>query len=977
MRPPQLKICRLHPWLGLCCAIVCLFTLLPALHSQQQSANSTPNSAVAFKQPQLSPALNELLRNGWGLFTKHQDDAARELLVRALTLAREEKNDWGQGEAHRILGQLALRAAKYPDAQTELTQALTLFESVASRDRIALVHWHLGDDAFYMGKRTEAADLYRKALSQFEALGDLRSQASVLENLEGVETIAPEERKLYTERGLILARKIGDKSLEGAFLHHMGDALFTTGDFAGAIEKLKEAAACFEEASNRSGLAYLWTSMGRLYRAHGAFDEAISYYQKGLTVQEELGDKFGVIQSLNAMAVSYGMSGHSAEAMDHYERALALARNTGSPSVIAFIAGNVGYAYDEKGNHTLAIQLLEEALRLDPSCVYVANRYMVLSQAYRGTGQYQKALENSDQAVRIVRGADSSDFNPLVFLERARVYRKLASYPEALADIEVAMRGVERLRAKLVPADYLKQGYAEQTQDLFAVAIQIHEQLGEHKQAMLTAEEARARAFLDLMASRGLEQKTPQKAVTPLTAANDTPDNLPSRGQAPSAVESDVTPRLATRGAAPLKLVDTRGAPMLASPSSAAPPTFEELLATAKRLDSTLLSYWVTPDTTFIWVLRPDGVVRSERAAINSEQLSKLIRQTSYAEEEPSAEPAPAAKAQSDSPAASATVRGPRTLRLRGGGELVLGGKTSQSWRELYKLLILPVQDSLPSRGSHLTIVPQGPLFRLSFAALQDAQGYYLVENYALNYAPSLGVLRLTGERRQRLGQREPRYLIVADPLIAPDQSKESNLPPLPGARQEARNLVRLLPRGETTLLMGSDATKQAVREGAAGKTVLHLATHAIVRDDQPLDSFLALSAGDKSPPGSGRLTVQEIYGMDLETDLVVLSACSTALGKLSGDGMAGLTRAFFYGGAPSVMATLWDVADEPTSLLISEFYKSLQKDPDKSRALRAAQLRVVRELRAGRVQVNTTLGPVTLPEDPAFWAGFVLQGEP
>jgi len=122
---------------------------------------------------------------------------------------------------------------------------------------------------------------------------------------------------------------------------------------------------------------------------------------------------------------------------------------------------------------------------------------------------------------------------------------------------------------------------------------------------------------------------------------------------------------------------------------------------------------------------------------------------------------------------------------------------------------------------------------------------------------------------------------------------------------------------------------------------------------------------------------VQEIYGMDLQTDLVVLSACSTALGKLSGDGMAGLTRAFFYGGAPSVMATLWDVADEPTSLLISEFYKSLLKEPDKSRSLRAAQLRVMRELRAGRVHVKTALGPITLPEDPAFWAGFVLQGEP
>jgi CHAT domain-containing protein len=92
---------------------------------------------------------------------------------------------------------------------------------------------------------------------------------------------------------------------------------------------------------------------------------------------------------------------------------------------------------------------------------------------------------------------------------------------------------------------------------------------------------------------------------------------------------------------------------------------------------------------------------------------------------------------------------------------------------------------------------------------------------------------------------------------------------------------------------------------------------------------------------------------------------------------MAGLTHAFFYGGAPSVMATLWDVADEPTSLLVSNFYSALQRDHDKSRALRTAQLRLMRALRAGRVHVHTTLGPITLPEDPVFWAGFVLQGGP
>ena len=951
--------------------------LPPSLPSKPQDAKSSPSPIVTYQEPDLSPALKDVLKTGWESYMKHQDDSAREQLQRAVALAREERNVWGEGEAHRILGLIALRAAKYPDSQAELSQALALFESVPSPPSIARVHMHLGAVANYMGKPAEAGEFYRKALSEFEELHDLSSEALVLHGMVFVETLPANEKDAYRDRGLKLARELGDKKLEGQFLHRMGDVLFTAGNFAGAIEKLKEAAACFEEAGDRNDLAYLWTSLGRLYRMHGAYDEAISYYQKGLIIQQELGDKIGVIQSLNAMGISYGLSGHSSEAMDHYERALALARETGSPKVIAFMTGNLGGASNGNGNYKRAIELLQESLRLEPSSSYSGNRYLELSTAYRGTAQYQQALESADEAVKLIRIAGNPAFLYQALQERGRVYQKLERYPEALADTEDAIRVVEQIRAQLVPSDYLKQGYAENTQNLFGDAIQIQEKLGKHKEGMVMAEEARTRAFLDLLASRSPEQGTSQNTM--LTAADSRPSNLSPAGKASRATFQTGGIGLTTRGSAPLLVGAPGSAAALPSSVSASPLTFDELVSTAERLDSTLLSYWVSPDATFVWALGPHGDVRGERVAVTSEKLSKLIRAASYGEEEQGAGPTTSGakgKTLTEGPAPSAT-RGRQTLRLRGGGEIVLDGSRAPFWRELYKLLILPVQKCLPPRGGHLTIVPQGPLFRLSFAALQDAQGHYLVENYALNYAPSLGVLRFTGERKQRLGQREPRYLVVADPQIAPDLSKDMGLPPLPGAREEARNLARLLPHGETTLLMGGDASKQSLRQQAGGKTVLHLATHAIVRDDQPMDSFLVLSAGDQSPPKSGRLTVQEIYGMDLETDLVVLSACRTALGKLSGDGMAGLTRAFFYAGAPSVMATLWDVADEPTSQLISSFYSSLQKDPDKSRALQTAQLRLLRALRAGRVHVDTPLGPVTLPEDPVFWAGFVLQGEP
>ena len=109
---------------------------------------------------------------------------------------------------------------------------------------------------------------------------------------------------------------------------------------------------------------------------------------------------------------------------------------------------------------------------------------------------------------------------------------------------------------------------------------------------------------------------------------------------------------------------------------------------------------------------------------------------------------------------------------------------------------------------------------------------------------------------------------------------------------------------------------------------------------------------------------------------VLVLSACGTGLGKVSGDGVAGIARAFVYAGAPSVLATLWDLADEPAARLMPQFYRSLHRRPDKAQALRDAQLKFLRDLRSHNVRVATPSGTVTLPEHPVLWAGFVLVGE-
>jgi CHAT domain-containing protein len=284
------------------------------------------------------------------------------------------------------------------------------------------------------------------------------------------------------------------------------------------------------------------------------------------------------------------------------------------------------------------------------------------------------------------------------------------------------------------------------------------------------------------------------------------------------------------------------------------------------------------------------------------------------------------------------------------------------------------MRGKLPAAGATLTIVPHGPLTRVPFAGLQSDRGRYLIEDYTLHYAPAGGVLRATQAQR-RPGARTGPVLIVADATPPRMSPLDRPLGRLPGARAEAAAISGLVAPARLSKLVGADASEPRVRAAAARQSVIHIATHAVARDGDPFESFLAL-APDASAGADGRLTAREIYELTLESDLVVLSACQSG-GSVTADGIAAFARAFIHAGAPSMIVSLWDVPDGPTGDLIAGFYRSWLAGRGKAAALRAAQLDMLRRLRDGRVILKTAVGPVAVPEHPAFWAGLILIGEP
>src|SRR5262245_58530954 len=263
----------------------------------------------------------------------------------------------------------------------------------------------------------------------------------------------------------------------------------------------------------------------------------------------------------------------------------------------------------------------------------------------------------------------------------------------------------------------------------------------------------------------------------------------------------------------------------------------------------------------------------------------------------------------------------------------------------------------------------------LPFAALESDSRQYLVERFTLHSIPAVSLLQFTERKKQ--GGNPASYLLVASPTVLPVAPGGKPLSALPGARLEVSSIARMMPAGSVTVLQDKEATERRVTELAARSSVIHLATHGVIREDDPLASFLALGRNGSGAPDDGVLTAQTIYGLDLHANLVFLSACRSGLGQVSGDGVNGLTRAFLYAGTPSVISSLWDVADETAGRLVSGFYRAWLGGRDKARALRSAQLQLLATLRDGQVNISMRYGKIALTEDPVLWASFVLQGEP
>ena len=840
-------------------------------------------------------------------------------------------------------GRFALLTYDLGAARTTLTATVNEADTAGASVLAARSRVWLAQTLVALGDVPAARDLTRKAYDVLVAEHDERGEFSALQLLT---TFSHVNQRALMVRQLAIASDLDDPVLESRVRNHWASALLGAGRFGPGLAEAEHAERLARSRPQQGGwlISHALGFHAWALRAHGDYSAALALNREAVREAMTYGD-------LESAAWNWVGAGDSLDGMlrtremaDAMRQGLAVARRSGMPALIHSLTASVARGEFANRRWDAAARLYEEALArpLGDSPVYPTVR---LSECRRQLGQLDEALRQADRALAASHERAEPDGETQALAQRAEVLQDLGREDEARRAIADCLERLEAMRRDLAPSDVLKRGFAD-VHDDYAVAVDILGRQHRAEDALAAAEQGRARALADLLLSRRAAERT--------QIAEDRDAEKWRLEATPSGVDDTIADATALTPDDPPDLPED----VAFRSTSAAPALDARALADlARRLDTTLLVYWIQDRGSYVWTVSQDGGVHSVRIALRRAAIDDLVRiaTTSW--------PNVAVRGSAPShPASGPHEAGPALSRL-------------------YSALIAPVARWLPSApGARLTIVPHGSLFQLSFGALIDPRGRYLIERYSPGYAPGGAAL---ADALTPHADRPPATgaLLVADPhrALSPNGAV---LPQLAGARAEVRLVARTLTADAAadTVLVGETATEEAVRTAAPRARVIHFAVHAFADAGGDRDPFIAL-ASSRGVRGAhavdGRLTASEIYALPLTADLVVLSACRSASGKISSDGIADLSRAFIAAGAPSVVASLWEAADATTAILMKAFYRAYTAGEPKDRALREAQLHLLRELRAGHVTVEMSGKRATLPEDPMFWAGFVLQGKP
>jgi CHAT domain-containing protein len=866
-------------------------------------------------------------------------------------------------------GLVLVNSNEYQQALDCFTNAQPIWQSINDQEGLAESLYHIANIHTDWGNLRLARESAELALGLLQPLNQLRGLALAKTALAVISMKAGEPQQaldLYRET-LEINRQIHNSSGEVMALNGLGYAYYEIGDDWNAIDNALRALQVAEKSGSLAYQKAAHTTIGQAYTRLGDTQRALTHATQGLDLSRKIGDRRLEAYSLKQLGAIYEALSERTIALDHYERALQLNREVQNRQQVAVTLNSIGFVHESNGDRQKALACYREALPIS------------------------REAENPAEEVRSLHNI-------------ARVLRDLGSLDKSRDQIEQAIKLIESLRVR-VGSRQLREAYfstAQKSYELYIdVLMLLHKQRpteGLDEVALQISEQARARSLREMLAEsrvdlrkdvpphllereRALQQDLNSKAARQ--------QNLLSRTHSPEEAEKLARELRSLRlEYDEIQRQIRESAPRYAALTQPQPLSSKEIQQQLLDEETALLEYALGDDRSYLWLITPQKIVSYElppRSVIEktARQAYELLvmRQSLEANKPEKYEQ--------------------RVMRIKEAEE-----QYRIEAKALSRMILSPVASDI--KQSRLVIVSDGALQYLPFGALpfvepvrntglngkQRDSVVRLVEKYEIINLPSASTL---AELRKETADRRPApktIAVIANPVFSPDDSRfalarreagktsqaltgellrawesgsgEQEIPALPFSEREGSQIIKLAPPDSSLLAMGFDATRSLLESQRLSKyRFIHFATHGLMNSNHPELSGLILSL--YTPDGKkidGFLRMHEIYKLELPSDLVVLSACQTGIGKdIKGEGLIGLTRGFMYAGASRVVASLWKVDDAATAALMEHFYRCLfQEKLSPSAALRQAQLRTMKQNRRW--------------QSPYYWAAFVLQGE-
>jgi CHAT domain-containing protein/Tfp pilus assembly protein PilF len=878
-------------------------------------------------------------------------------------------------------------------------QALPLKRAIGDRlgevntlNSMAMAHQSMGD-------HQQALDLTIRARLILGELGYRGREATTLNNICTLHSSLGENKKAldFCNQSLSIARELKEPRGEATALNSLGNALANLGEYQKALDSYTQSHAIHKRMGNLQSQAILLNNIGFVYGSLGDYQKAIDFYNQALEIFRAAGDQYREANVLNNIAVNYANLNDFRKALDIGLQVLPLRRAQNNREGLAITLNNVASYYTNLGEKQKALDYYNRSIELHRDVGnprHLATALKNLGALYLDLGEPLKALDYFNEALQMARTIGDRNNEAGVLAHLARVERDRGNLIEAKSRIDEALAAVESLRVN-VQSHQLRAAFFASVRKYHEFNIDLLMRL--HKQrpsegfdaaALQASEKARARSLLELLTEAGAQIRQgvdPALLEHERTLRQSISDKADFQTRLLSGKHTEEQARTAANEidalATDYEQVEARirqTSPRYAALTLPVPLTLQEIQRDVLDDETLLLEYSLGEEKSYLWAVTPTSIGSFElprRAEIES--TAQRVYETLTAR--------------------NRTVANETPEQWRGRLEQA-DAEYLKASASLSRMLLGPVASELKSK--RLVVVGEGMLQYTAFAALPapvtrpGVVSSPLIAGHEIISLPSASALWVL--RREAAGRKtaDKSVAVFADPVFdsgdprigqpgndramavgeaAPmgdlrrsaTESGLRDLVRLRFSRQEADQIVRFAPEGKKFEAVDFAANRpSATSPEMRNYAIIHFATHGLINNQHPELSGIVLSLVDeRGRPQNGFLRLYDIYNLKLEANLVTLSACQTALGKeVKGEGLVGLTRGFMYAGAPRVVASLWQVEDRATAVLMGRFYEAmLRRGLRPAAALREAQVSMSKDRRW---------------RAPHNWAAFTFQGE-